>query len=261
MGLRLLGHIIFGFTIGYVFSDVGDDASKVLSNISLLIAFLMFIIFANAMTVILTDTFLSFSVPMEMAVFVREHKSNYYSVSAYYFSKLVADFPWMISGVTAFQLLMYYLSGQPLETDRIIMFWGICALFGWLSQVYGLIAGCLFPIEVSPFIVPASIIPALLFSGFFIRYNELMDFFKPLTLISYFRYGFEGLVQATYGHNRPELGCAEIFCYYRKTSKVLEALHMVPNRYWTDVLGLSIWIVFLHVVLYFSLRFRLRWNR
>ncbi|KFB39941.1 AGAP009471-PA-like protein [Anopheles sinensis] len=196
-----------------------------------------------------------------MAVFVREHKSNYYSVSAYFFSKLVADFPWMLSGVTAFQLLMYYLSGQLNETDRVVMFWGICALFGWLSQVYGLIAGALFPIEVSPFIVPASIIPALLFSGFFIRYNELQDMFKPLTLISYFRYGFEGLVQATYGHNRTELGCEEIFCYYRKTSKILEALHMEPNRYWVDVAGLAIWIAFLHVVLYLSLRLRLRWNR
>uniref|UniRef100_A0A182S5B3 ABC transporter domain-containing protein n=1 Tax=Anopheles funestus TaxID=62324 RepID=A0A182S5B3_ANOFN len=254
MGLRFFGHVLFGLTIGFVFYNIGNDASKVLSNISLLIAFLMFIIFANAMTVILTY-------PLEMAVFVREHKSNYYSISAYYFSKLVADFPWMLSGVTAFQLIMYYLSGQLNETDRIIMFWGICALFGWLSQVYGLIAGCLFPIEVSPFIVPASIIPALLFSGFFIRYNELFDFFKPLTLVSYFRYGFEGLVQATYGHNRTELGCEEIFCYYRKTSKILEALHMEPDRYWTDVLGLGIWILFLHIVLYFSLRLRLRWNR
>uniref|UniRef100_A0AAG5D9G1 ABC transporter domain-containing protein n=1 Tax=Anopheles atroparvus TaxID=41427 RepID=A0AAG5D9G1_ANOAO len=254
MGLRFFGHILFGFTMGYVFLNVGDDASKVLSNISLLIAFLMFIIFANAMTVILTF-------PLEMAVFVREYKSNYYSVSAYYFSKLVADFPWMISGVTAFQLIMYYLSGQPDEIDRIAMFWGICALFGWLSQVYGLIAGCLFSIEVSPFIVPASIIPALLFSGFFIRYNELQDFFKPLTQISYFRYAFEGLVQATYSHNRTELGCEEIFCYYRKTSKILETLHMEPNRYWTDVAGLSIWIVVLHVILYLSLRLRLRWNR
>uniref|UniRef100_A0A182YMF2 ABC transporter domain-containing protein n=1 Tax=Anopheles stephensi TaxID=30069 RepID=A0A182YMF2_ANOST len=254
MGLRFFGHVLFGFTIGFVFYNIGNDASKVLSNISLLIAFLMFITFANAMTVILTY-------PLEMAVFVREHKSNYYSISAYYFSKLVADFPWMLSGVTAFQLIMYYLSGQLNETDRIIMFWGICALFGWLSQVYGLIAGCLFPIEISPFIVPASIIPALLFSGFFIRYNELLDFFKPLTLVSYFRYGFEGLVQATYGHNRTELGCEEIFCYYRKTSKILEALHMEPNRYWTDVLGLGIWILFLHVVLYLSLRLRLRWNR
>ncbi|XP_052896159.1 ATP-binding cassette sub-family G member 4-like isoform X2 [Anopheles moucheti] len=254
MGLRFFGHVLFGLTIGFVFYNIGNDASKVLSNISLLIAFLMFIIFANAMTVILTF-------PMEMAVFVREHKSNYYSISAYYFSKLVADFPWMLAGVTGFQLIMYYLSGQLNETDRIIMFWGICALFGWLSQVYGLIAGCLFPIEVSPFIVPASIIPALLFSGFFIRYNELFDFFKPLTLVSYFRYGFEGLVQATYGHNRTELGCEEIFCYYRKTSKILEALHMEPNRYWTDVLGLGIWILFLHIVLYLSLRLRLRWNR
>uniref|UniRef100_A0A182F588 Uncharacterized protein n=1 Tax=Anopheles albimanus TaxID=7167 RepID=A0A182F588_ANOAL len=254
MRLRLFGHVLFGFIIGFVFNNLGDDASKVLSNISLLIAILMFIIFGNAMTLVLTF-------PMEMAVFVREHKSNYYSVSAYYFSKLVADFPWMISGVTAFQLIVYYLSGQLLETDRVIMFWSICALFGWLSQVYGLVAGCMFPFELSPVIVPISMLPPLVFSGFFIRYNELADVFKPLPMISYFRYGFEGLVQAAYGHNRTELGCAEIFCYYRKTSKVLEAFHMVSDRYWTDVLALSIWIVFLHVVLYFSLRYRIRLNR
>ncbi|XP_049533716.1 ATP-binding cassette sub-family G member 1-like [Anopheles darlingi] len=253
MGLRLFGHILIGFTIGFVFSNVGADASKVLSNISFMILVLMFIIFANAMTVVLTF-------PLEMVVFIREHKSNYYSVSAYYFSKLVADFPWMITGVTAYLLIVYYLSGQLFQIDRIIMFWGICALFGWLSQLYGLIAGCIFSIELSPVIVPVSMLPALLFSGFFIRYNELTDVFKPLPMISYFRYGFEGLVQATYGHNRTELDCAEIFCYYRKTNKILDELHMVPDRYWTDVLGLSIWIVFLHVVLYFSLRYRIRLN-
>uniref|UniRef100_A0A2M4DMR8 Putative transporter abc superfamily breast cancer resistance protein n=1 Tax=Anopheles darlingi TaxID=43151 RepID=A0A2M4DMR8_ANODA len=51
---RLLGHLLFGLTIGSVFYDVGDDATKVLSNVSCLILFLMFIVFSNAMTVVLT---------------------------------------------------------------------------------------------------------------------------------------------------------------------------------------------------------------
>lgn len=51
---RLLGHLLFGLTIGSVFYDVGDDGAKVLSNVSCLILFLMFIVFANAMTVVLT---------------------------------------------------------------------------------------------------------------------------------------------------------------------------------------------------------------
>ncbi|ETN68006.1 ATP-binding cassette sub-family G member 4 [Anopheles darlingi] len=251
---RLLGHLLFGLTIGSVFYDVGDDATKVLSNVSCLILFLMFIVFSNAMTVVLTF-------PLEMAVFMREHKSNYYPVSAYYWSKIIADFPLMLLGVTCFQLIVYYLTGQPNETHRVTMFWGVCALFGWLAQMYGMVAGSIFPIDVSPFVVPASIIPAVLFSGFFIRYKELLAAYRPLTYVSYFRYGFEGLAQASYGFNRTELACGEMFCYYRKTAKIMEMLQMERDRYWYDVAGLAVWISVLHVLLYASLRLRLRWNR
>ncbi|XP_053677632.1 ATP-binding cassette sub-family G member 4-like [Anopheles nili] len=246
---RLLSHLLFGITIGSVFYNVGDDGAKVLSNVSCLILLLMFIVFANAMTVVLTF-------PLEMAVFVREHRSNYYPVSAYYLSKIIADFPLMFVGVSCLQIIMYYLTGQPNETERVLMFWGICALFGWLSQMYGMLAGSILPLDVSPFVVPASVIPAVLFSGFFIRYNELLTIFKPLTYVSYFRYGFEGLIQATYGLNRTQLGCSEIFCYYRKTSKVMEMLQMEYDRYWYDIAGLSVWIVVLHILLYISLKAR-----
>uniref|UniRef100_A0A2M4DP32 Putative cytochrome n=1 Tax=Anopheles darlingi TaxID=43151 RepID=A0A2M4DP32_ANODA len=141
------------------------------------------------------------------------------------------------------------------------MFWGVCALFGWLAQMYGMVAGSIFPIDVSPFVVPASIIPAVLFSGFFIRYKELLAAYRPLTYVSYFRYGFEGLAQASYGFNRTELACGEMFCYYRKTAKIMEMLQMERDRYWYEVAGLAVWISVLHVLLYVSLRLRLRWNR
>uniref|UniRef100_A0A8D8I2D0 ATP-binding cassette sub-family G member 4 n=1 Tax=Culex pipiens TaxID=7175 RepID=A0A8D8I2D0_CULPI len=252
--LRFIGHILFGLIVGAVFYDVGDNGSKVLSNISCLIMMLMFIVFSNSMTVVLTF-------PLEMAVFIREYKSNCYSIAAYFCSKIVADFPLMLAGVTCFQLIAYYLTGQLNETSRIVMFWAVCALMGWTAQMYGMVAGSVFPVDVSPFVVPSSMIPMILFSGFFIRYSELLDVFKPLTYVSPFRYGFEGLALTTYGMNRTEIGCEDMFCYYRKSVKVLELLEVKDSCYWMDVGGLGVWILVLHILLYVSLRLRLRWNQ
>ncbi|XP_055545696.1 ATP-binding cassette sub-family G member 1-like [Wyeomyia smithii] len=252
--LRLIGHIMFGLIVGSVFYDVGDNGAKVLSNVGCLMMMLMFMVFSNAMTVVLTF-------PLEMSVFIREHKSNCYSTTAYFFSKIVSDFPLMLTSVTCCQIITYYLTGQPNETDRVVMFWGICGLIGWTAQMYGLFAGSIFPIDISPFVVPATVVPMILFSGFFIRYSELLDVYKPLTYVSPFRYGFEGLALSCYGFNRTDLGCEDMFCYYRKSRKVLQLLEIENGNYWLDVTGLGIWILALHVALYVSLRCKLRWNK
>lgn len=193
-----------------------------------------------------------------MAVFIREYKGNCYSIPAYFFSKIVADFPLMLGGITCFQIIAYYMTGQINETERVVLFWCMCVLMGWYAQIYGMLGGSLFPIEVSPFVVPTTLIPAVLFSGFFIRYDELFDVFKPLTYISPFRFAFEGTSIAAYGFDRKDLGCSEMFCYYRKAKKVLEMLDMEGSNIWVDVGGMAIIIFGLHVLLYVSLRFKVR---
>ncbi|XP_062534019.1 ATP-binding cassette sub-family G member 1-like [Armigeres subalbatus] len=212
---------------------------------------LLFTAFANSMTVVLTF-------PLEMAVFIREYKSNCYSIGAYFFSKIVADFPLMIGGVTCFHFISYYMTGQINENDRMLMFWGMCVMMGWYAQIYGMLGGSLFPIEVSPFLVPTTLIPAVLFSGFFIRYDELFGVFKPLTYISAFRFAFEGVSMAAYGFEREDLNCSEMFCYYRKAKKVLEMLDMENSCIWVDFGGMVVIILALHILLYFSLRYKVR---
>lgn len=193
-----------------------------------------------------------------MSVFIREYKSNCYSVAAYFFSKVVADFPLMIGGITCFQLIAYYMTGQVNEGPRVVMFWSMCALMGWFAQVYGMLGGSIFPIDVSPFVVPTLLIPTVLFCGFFIRYDELADVFKPLTFVSPFRFTFEGIAMALYGFERKDLGCSEMFCYYRKATKVLDMLDMENGDLWFDVGGIALIVFVLHVALYISLCSKLR---
>lgn len=98
----------------------------------------------------------------------------------------------------------------------------------------------------------------LIFSGFFIRFNELFSFWKPFTYLSYFRYGLEGSVQAIYGYNRTRLACPDPlkFCE-RRPDKFLEKLDMADASYEFDVGGLVIWTVLLQVALYFVLKLKI----
>ncbi|XP_055598351.1 ATP-binding cassette sub-family G member 1-like isoform X2 [Uranotaenia lowii] len=251
MVLRFIGHIMVGLIFGLVYFNVGNDGAKVITNIAYFMASLLFSVFANSMTVVLTF-------PMEMAVFIREYKGNSYSTTAYFFSKIVADFPSMLGGITLFQLIAYFMSDQPDDFMRILMFWFMSFTMAWFAQVYGMLCGSIFPIEVSPFLVIVTLIPCILFSGFFIRYDELSVLFQPLTYLSPFRYTFEGMSLAIYGNNRTDLACDEMFCYYRKSKRVLEMLDMEKSEFWTDVLGMLIIIVTLHVALYVSLRCKVR---
>ena len=218
-------------------------------------------------------------------------------------------------GPTCFVLIAYYLTSQPLEVCRLIMFWGICFLTGWLSQVTGLLSGSAFSIEVINFIlffsiiadhyltkwiteshmlnksfhrlkikmknclacnltchfniifyffqlgvliVPATAIPMLMFSGFFIRFRELFTIFQPITYISYFRYGFEGAIHAVYGFDREKLPCSEGVCYFSTIEKFLKYIDMEVNNYFLDVVGLLVWIFVLNMLLYIALKIRLK---
>lgn len=253
MKMRIMAHLFVGLLIGVVFWDVGNDGAKVLSNASCLFFFLIFVFFSNSMPLVMTF-------PLETAVFMRERMNNWYSLKAYFFSKLVADFPFLILGPTLFLASAYYMTAQPMELQRIVMLWGICILMAWIAQLTGLLAGSSMPLELSVFCVPCSVIPMLIFCGFFVRFREMFDFLIPFTYIGYFRYGFEGAMQAIYGFGRANIPC-EQFCYFGKVSKFLESFDMEENNFTMDVCGLLVWVFALHVALFASLGLRLKRNQ
>lgn len=252
--LRLGGMILLGAMIGVIYYDIGNDAAKIISNTAFLCISLALVVFINAMAVVL-------SFPMEMAVLIREYRSNCYSVAAYYFSKLATDFVPMIVSNCCFHVITYYMTGQPVDLNRFLRFGGILLLTGWFGQIFGFFGGSMFSIELAPFLVPVTILTMALFGGFFIRFNELVSVLRPLVHLSPFKYAFEGTSLAVYGFNRTELACgsdvAEM-CPYRSGDQVLAMLDMERADYWVDVAGLSIIVAVMHVVVYTCLWVKVR---
>ncbi|XP_018392567.1 PREDICTED: ATP-binding cassette sub-family G member 4-like [Cyphomyrmex costatus] len=247
--LRLVAHIVVGLLLGIVFYNFGANAENVGSNIACLFFFLLFLFFANSMPSV--QMF-----PTEAAVFLQEHLNNWYSLRAYYSVKVLTDLPLQIVCVSFFLLISYYLTGQPMEYNRFLQTWNICLLITILGQTVGILTGIAFGTQLGIFLIPATSIPLLLFSGFFLKLNEMSIYLQPLSFVSFFRYAFEGLMQAVY-LDRPNLLCSEIYCHLRSPNKILSMMDMPAVSFQVILIILCCWILSLHVIIYTILHWKI----
>jgi hypothetical protein len=107
---------------------------------------------------------------------------------------------------------------------------------------------------VAVYLGPVTVIPILLFSGFFLSLNNIPVYMQWLSYVAYVRYGFEGtmmvavapfslfllhlcrhlllllllllplFLQAIYGFDRPKLVCSQAYCHFKYPHKFLEEL-------------------------------------
>ncbi|KAM7354392.1 ABC transporter expressed in trachea isoform 2-T2 [Cochliomyia hominivorax] len=252
--MRLASHVIVGAIIGMIYYDVGNDASKVMSNAGCIFFTTLFTMFTAMMPTILTF-------PTEMSVFVREHLNYWYSLKAFYFAKTMADLPFQIIFSSVYVLVVYYLTSQPMETQRVTMFVVICVLTSLVAQSLGLLIGAGMNIESGVFLGPVTTIPTILFSGFFVNFDTIPGYLQWVTYVSYVRYGFEGAMVAIYGMDRAKLQCDAMYCHYRSPKKFLEEMSMGNAEYWIDAVALLGIFIALRIIAYFVLRWKLHMIR
>ncbi|KAJ9578087.1 hypothetical protein L9F63_025052 [Diploptera punctata] len=254
MYIRIITHIIIGLTIGAVCYNIGNEASKTASNAACL--------FYIALCLFTIGPFVTVLVyPMEASVFLQEHQNNWYSLKAYFFSKIIADIPFQILCPSLLLGGAYTLSGQPYDLDRILKSWVLCILMTVCGQTLGLLLGAIFDVQLGLFMTVALNIPMSLFSGFFMRLDDIPDYLKWLTYVSYFRHAFQAEMVNLYGGNREKLNCSEDFCYFQSPQKVLKDFGLSESTYEINLGAILLWLLGSLITFYLVLKWRIYKSR
>ncbi|KAF7279380.1 hypothetical protein GWI33_007323 [Rhynchophorus ferrugineus] len=254
MYLRLFAHILVGFLIGALYWQIGNDGSKVLSNLGFLFFNMLFLMYTS-----MTITILSF--PLEMPVLLKEHFNRWYSLRSYYFAITVSDMPFQTVFCIIYVTIVYLMTAQPLEFFRYGMFLSACLLVSFVAQSVGLVVGAAMNVQNGVFLAPVMSVPFLLFSGFFVSFDAIPIYLRWITYLSYIRYGFEGTALATYGFSRAKLQCFISYCHFKSPAITLEELDMVNSSYMVDIIALVVIFFVLRIAAYLFLKWKLKTNR
>ncbi|XP_012062877.1 PREDICTED: ATP-binding cassette sub-family G member 1-like [Atta cephalotes] len=258
MYLKILLHIFLGIVIGGLFFNMGNDGTKALFNFGFCFACLIFFLYIPMLPVLL-------QFPLEIQIMKREHFNRWYDLSAYYWALTIVNIPIQLGFAVLYLLMVYFITGQPLELHRSSMFFSTCFICAFIAESIGYNIASVFNAVNSIFAGPALTCPLMLIA--------VQDFGDPRPLplyrtipmyMSYIRYGLEALTTAMYGHGRQRLYCPpeEIYCHFSSPKEILRIIGQeTPPNFWLDLTALFVILFISRGILYYLLKQRVQPNR
>lgn len=246
--------IFFAVLIGSIYYQLGKSSNDIQNRLGVLFFLTMNTAFSNlgALAIFL----------LERNIYTREHNNGMYRPSAYYVGKIVQDVPIAILVNLVFNLIAYYMVGLQPAWDRFACFFLMCTLV--MLNSYGLcmwISNMAKNYQIANLTAPLILVLYLLPSGFLINLNSLPVFWRWLKYISFFRFGFEALVENEF--RGETFSCpadlARLYPYNNCTidgmTKVSEMLGFEPGEYWQSVWAVGVSCGVYLILGYLSLRF------
>lgn len=204
------------------------------------------------------NCFCFFLVPLELAIVKREHFNGWYSIKAYYAAFILSDFPTQTLCTTIYVLITYFLTNQPPEMFRFIMFLVVCLMAAFNAQGLGLMVGSIFNLKMGSILGNFFVIPFLIYSGFFVKISEVNYYLHWLFNISFFKYALDGAMHAIYGFNRPKLDCKADYCHFVYPTKFMSFIEMPSCSYQKALCGLLVFIIVFRLFAYCIIKCRLK---
>ncbi|CAH0406882.1 unnamed protein product [Chilo suppressalis] len=217
-------HCSMGLFIGFLFYNIGGDASHVRDSYNMLYFSLMFLMFTA-----FSSSAIHF--PHQIPVVRREHFNRWYTTGAYYTSTLASTLPTQTVCTLSYAFIVYFLTGLPPDIVRFTTFCWTLMLVSYVALCIGLLNGSIFNVKNGVVFGPFLIMPFTIFSGFFLRYSDAPVFFRWMFHISFLKHGLVGLVFAIFGMDRAKMPCSDLYCHYTYPKTFLQDVEMTHEKY------------------------------
>eukprot|EP00762_Andalucia_godoyi_P008164 ANDGO_07428.mRNA.1 ABC transporter G family member ARB_01379 len=187
MSLRLAQTLFLSMIVGLIFLQLDTDQKGVQNREGAL--------FLSATAMIMSGiTSCLFVFPREKRVFLREYTSGSYSSLSFFFSKAITDLPFQIIFPCLYGVIVYWMVGFQDTASKFFTFLGGVILLSNVGSSVGFLLAVSAPdpdaaISLLPFVM----ISAMVFGGLFINTSSVPVYFLPFQMISYIKWGFEGL--------------------------------------------------------------------
>lgn len=248
--VKVILHLLMGTLMGLLFAGSSQDASKTISNAGFLFVSCAYLTYTSMMPAV-------FKFPSEFPILKRERFNNWYQLRTYYVASLISSIPVQTLFAVIYSSAAYYISHQPMEMNRFLMFLAIAILTTIIAESVGLLIGSLVN-PINGTFLGAIIICALLsVTGFLALYNSMPKFLYYCSYLSYLKFAIHGFMHAIYGFDREKIFCPKTYCHYRAPDSFMTDFSMGDGRFWIDVAILCFNCVLFRFVTYCTLKRKL----
>nr|QAV55727.1 ATP-binding cassette sub-family G member 1-like protein [Sogatella furcifera] len=252
--IKLMIHLIVGISFGMIYWRIGVDASHVRDNHSLLfytVAFIMFTAYSGMIH----------AFHLKVRITTREYFNDWYSLKAFYLAENIVDMIFQTLCSTSMCLLVYTLSGQPLDPVRFFLFSSAIAMISLISQTWGILICTVLRLKHAVVFGSLSIMPWVVFAGYFLRLEDAPWFMHWLFQINFLKYGFQCVILSVYGYNRPRLSCSKDYCHFVFPQKFLNHLQLQNETFSFNFLILVTILILSKTVTFYVLKYQLKHKR
>ncbi len=132
----------------------------------------------------------------DRSVFLREHSQGYYSLSAYYLTKVVTETPFYIASSIFLISICYFMIGFQANALRFLVLNLDGMLVSLCGMSLGLFFGAAFPnMNAALAAMPLVLLPLILFSGLYVNAGSIPGWLSWIMYISPSYYAFNAAVK------------------------------------------------------------------
>lgn len=168
----------------------------------------------------------------EMPVFMRESRSNLYSIDAFFLAKTVAELPLYLMPPLLGMSIMYPMIGFRLTLTAIWHAFALITAMANVAAAFSQLMSCAAPtLSFALALAPPVTVPVMLFGGYFLNTSSVPLLLCWCPYISWLRYAFEGwMIVQWRDYGAGSIECVSVTECWSSGAHVLQNFHFTAVR-------------------------------